>query len=145
MSESLVFEPTSWRVISRDYSHIIEEIQTPRESSNSLVMRNILFRDMSKLKCKEFIDQETGYISVFQYDYYDSTGNIIMKFHSEPHNDPKYQTRTEPFHLHVKKDAADLAALVRKSLPVSLRTVDGILTFIEHSAHLQYVFINTTK
>lgn len=131
-------KPTSWRFIRREFSHLIEETRELRDSTQSEVKVDIVFRDMSKLKCKEYI--KNGYISVFQYDLYDGYGNVIMKFHSEPHEDEESQTDTEPFHMHIKKDEKDYSASVRKALPVSLRTIEGILILVENSANLKYLY-----
>lgn len=136
---SLRLEPTSWRVISRDFSHLIAEIRELKGNSAAKAMYEIVFLDMSKLQCKEYIVD--GYIDVFQYDLYDGYMNIIAKFHSEPHEGlPKLQTATEPFHMHVKADEKDYAASVRKELPETLRTVEGILVLIENSASLKYLY-----
>lgn len=41
---------------------------------------------MTKLSCQEYI--KNNFIDFYHYDYYDADGNIIIKFHSEPHDDP---------------------------------------------------------
>ncbi|PER55717.1 hypothetical protein CN495_08160 [Bacillus thuringiensis] len=135
MSQKL--EPTSWRVIKRDFSHLIEEIRESRDSTRAEVQMTIVFRDMSKLKCREYVVD--GFIDVFQYDLYDGYGNVIAKFHSEPHKEEALQTATEPFHMHVRRDKQDYAASVRKPLPEQLRTVEGVLILLEHSENLKYL------
>ncbi len=80
-------------------------------------------------------------IEFFQYDLYDASGNIIIKFHSEPHERKAYQTETEPFHMHVKEDEKDLSASKRMSLDKRLREMDDILSFIKNSRHIQYLYL----
>ncbi|WP_268875908.1 toxin-antitoxin system TumE family protein [Gottfriedia acidiceleris] len=66
---------------------------------------------------------------------------MIIKYHSEPHHDLKYQTETEPFHMHVKVNELDLAASKRLPQPKQLRAIDDILINIVNGKHLNYVFI----
>lgn len=133
------YSKTSWPRIERDYDDVITEIRNSPNSEPGLVEKTIIFDDFNRLKCRERISD--GVIEFFQYDFYDSSGNVIIKYHSEPHSDPAYQTETEPFHMHIKKDKDDLAASVRIPLPVPLRTVDGILEHIIHSRYIKYVHI----
>lgn len=112
------YRPTSWSRIERDYDDIILEIRNSLNTEPDFVEKIVLLDDYSRLKCREFI--KLGIIEFFQYDYYDVNGNIIIKYHSEPHHDSKYQTETEPFHMHVKVNEMDLAASKRHPLPEQL-------------------------
>ena len=93
---------------------------------------------MTKLRCQEYI--KDGFIDFYHYDYYDAEGNIIMKFHSEPHDDEKYQTDTEPFHMHVPSDIYDLKASKRIKNKY-LQDLYSIMIYIVNGGHLQYLYI----
>jgi hypothetical protein len=133
------YSPSNWARIERDYDDIITEIRKTPNSEPSFVERVIIFDDHTRLKCRECI--KYGEIEFFQYDFYDANGNIIIKYHSEPHENPAYQTLTEPFHMHVKENADDLAASKRLPLPEQLRTIDGVLISIANGRYLKYAYI----
>ncbi|MFC3798920.1 DUF6516 family protein [Cohnella sp. GCM10012308] len=58
-----------------------------------------MFKDSSRLFVTEEISG--GFIEVSYYNWVDPDGQNILKFHSEPHDgDPRYQTTTEPHHVH---------------------------------------------
>lgn len=81
-------------------------------------------------------------LSIMDYDYYSSNGSIVMKFHSEPHDNIEQQTSTEPFHLHVKRDEQDLEASMR--LPNSrIQELWTIIETILISKHLKYAHSST--
>jgi len=105
---------TNYQFIEREF---IEEIEEMRDGAAGLkndppgaIRKTIVFKDFTKLSCQEFI--KDGFIDFYHYDLYDSNGNIIMKFHSEPHEEDQ-QTETEPFHMHVREDEFDLKASKR--------------------------------
>lgn len=133
------YKATSWARISRDYEDVIIEIRDSIRSESGLVEKTIVFDNMTKLKCRECIKNEE--IEFFQYDYYDSNGNIVVKYHSEQHDDSKHQTVTNPFHMHVREDDNDLAASKRLPLPEKLRRIDDILSHIIHGRYLKYAYI----
>ncbi|MED2765992.1 DUF6516 family protein [Bacillus thuringiensis] len=124
---SINYPPTSWLRIKEDFNEIISEIQDgfyEQGYKNKI----IIFYDFSKLKCREKITN--GVMELFQYDYYDENFNILMKFHSEPHEEEEYQTDTEPFHMHVNQDADDLACSFRTELYKPHQDLEGIIKFI---------------
>ena len=53
--------------------------------------------DMSGLSTKSFVFMTKPDLNLYALD---ENNKVIMKFHSEPHNDKRYQTSTEPFHIH---------------------------------------------
>lgn len=134
---------TNFRMIEREYSDLITEIRNvpldEGEHRCEIQKKIILFRNMSRLKCREIIKNE--FISIFQYDLYDSDGNIVMKFHSEPHMDQRYQTETEPFHLHVRVSSEDLAASKRLPLPEEYRELHKIIHFIQIAQYTIYLYM----
>ncbi|MGY0692013.1 toxin-antitoxin system TumE family protein [Virgibacillus sp. FSP13] len=136
---------TNFRFLEKSYSHLIEEI---RDRSNGFpskpgsIRKTIIFNDLSKMHCHEVV--KNNRIEFYHYDLYDSNGRIIIKFHSEPHNDSDYQTTTEPFHIHAKEHMDDLKA--SKRLPFLIAGEEGpkdlatILRFIEYSRFMQYYY-----
>lgn len=127
--------PTNFKVIEREYAGEIIEIRDgasglPNQAGS--VRKTIIFSDLPKLYCQEYI--KDGQIDYYHYDYYNSSGLIIIKFHSEAHPcSPEHQTTTEPFHLHVRKDSQDLAASLRLPIPNNhykelMHIIDLILT-----------------
>jgi hypothetical protein len=134
------YSATSWARIKRDYDDVITEIRDSKTSESGLIEKVVIFDDFTKLKCRERI--QYGLIEFYQYDYYDANGNIIVKYHSEPHEKKEYQTVTEPFHMHVKKDKTDLAASKRLPLPEVLRTLDSIIATIITGRYLKYAYID---
>ncbi|RHW39078.1 hypothetical protein D1B31_14060 [Neobacillus notoginsengisoli] len=77
--------------------------QSGMASSQSVIRKTILLDDGTKILATEHIKDEK--IAWFYYDYIDSNGLTLVKFHSESHDDgkkesKKYQTRTEPYHIH---------------------------------------------
>ncbi|MDA1674707.1 MULTISPECIES: toxin-antitoxin system TumE family protein [Bacillus cereus group] len=132
---------SNFRLIEKEYEDVIEEIRNGAAGLPSnppgAIRKTIVFKDLTKLSCQEIISE--GIIEFYQYDFYDSDGNIVMKFHSEPHEDKKYQTDTEPFHMHVRKDAYDLKASVR--LPNKhFKELVQVINLIIMSPHLHYAF-----
>lgn len=62
-----------------------------------------VFVDGSKLYVSEQISG--GLIEVSHHNWADPNGYEILKFHSEPHDgDRRYQTATEPHHVHPPTD-----------------------------------------
>jgi len=75
--------------------------------------------------------------------FYSPTGSIVIKFHSEPHEETKeHQTSTEPFHLHVKRDEQDQKASIR--LPNGrIRELWTIIETILMSKHLKDAHVSS--
>lgn len=73
-------------------------------SSYLCVRHTFVFKDGSRLLIKEFLTKN-GFIEAYFYDWADANGNVLLKFHADPHKNPKYQTETEPFHVHPPDDA----------------------------------------
>jgi len=76
-----------------------------RHTSYLYLRHTFIFKDGSRLYIREQLTKD-GFIETYYYDWEDENGNTILKFHSEPHpDDPRYQTDTEPFHVHPPDDA----------------------------------------
>lgn len=124
-----------------------DEITEIRDGANGLpsqpgaVRKTIIFSDLTKLSCQEII--KDGFIEYYHYDFYSPTGSIVIKFHSEPHEESKeHQTSTEPFHLHVKRDEQDQKASIR--LPNGrIRELWTIIETILMSKHLKYAHVSS--
>jgi len=73
-------------------------------SSRSFTRWTFTFLDRSKLCITEHL--RSSCIEVYFYNWVDSSGATLAKFHSEPHDgDRQYQTITEPFHIHPPDDS----------------------------------------
>lgn len=73
-------------------------------TSISFTRHTFVFTDMSRLLITEHLSR--GRIEIYFYDWVDEHGADILKFHSEPHKDDRrYQTSTEPYHIHPPADA----------------------------------------
>lgn len=99
--------PSNITLIEKEFRHIITDLRdgdgSGLMSSLSFQRYTIVFVDGGKLRITERISK--GSIDYSYYDWEQSEGRII-KFHSEPHpNDPKYQTLTEPHHIHPPAEA----------------------------------------
>lgn len=56
--------------------------------------------DNSLLYVTEYLNKQQ-LIEKYYYDWLSTDKRTILaKFHSEPHSDEKFQTKTEPFHVH---------------------------------------------
>lgn len=127
------------------HSEFDDEIYDLRDGAAGLInnppgaiRKTIVFNDLTKLSCQEVI--KDGIIDFYHYDFYDDRGNIIMKFHSEPHDDEDFQTETEPFHMHVKSDENDLKASKRVKNK-HLQELYNIMVFIVNGQYLKHAFI----
>jgi hypothetical protein len=65
------------------------------------IRKTILFHDMSKMHCIEFLDETRSEIELYWYDWYEPNQQLIMKFHAHYHKDgtPKEITVHDPFHI----------------------------------------------
>jgi hypothetical protein len=90
--------------LQRDFSAIIFDIRdgdsSGRPSTTQWVRKTIIFHNQTKLYVTEHLDN--GMIDFYYYDWVTPNDKVILKWHSEPHDDDKrYQTLTEPFHIHL--------------------------------------------
>ncbi|GFN32976.1 toxin-antitoxin system TumE family protein [Paenibacillus xylaniclasticus] len=88
--------------LERDYAHIIMDSRdgdgSGLMSSRKFTRHTFVFVDGSRLLVTEELDSDSIDVS---YYWVDQSGNTILSFHSEPHDkDPRYQTATEPHHIH---------------------------------------------
>jgi len=106
---SLEIPRSNFYFIESNFQDIIAEI---REGVGGLVSdsrntrKTIVFRDMSKMYCHEFLDRGKQYIELYWYDWYDNNKQLIMKFHAHYHEDgtPAKITQFDPYHIHVYSD-----------------------------------------
>lgn len=135
---------TSFSTVLKEFGNHILEIRNGANGRTDdppgAVRKTIVFKDMTKLSCQEFI--KDGIIDAYQYDFYDSKGNVVIKFHSEPHDEKHLQTKTEPFHLHVRSGPSDYKASIRKENPYSKELVEHILPLIILSPQMAYAYAN---
>ena len=97
--------PSNFKFIEQEFKDIIrytrETDQTGRTSNFSVLRKTYILIDNSKLYITEALNR--GKIDYYYYDWVDGERKDIMKFHSEPHDSPAYQTATEPYHIHGEK------------------------------------------
>ena len=93
---------TNFKTLETEFKDIIKSIRetdSTGEISTSLITRKTyILINKKKLYVTEFTSKNV--IKKYYYHLYDENNKVIMKFHSEPHNDKRYQTSTEPFHIH---------------------------------------------
>jgi len=96
--------------IGRDLGHgLLGEMRhTDRSGIPSSIYAQratITFIDGSKLYVTEYTNK-SGVIDKYYYDWVDPGGRLRAQYHSEPHErDRRYQTATEPYHIHPPKDS----------------------------------------
>ncbi|MPM91041.1 hypothetical protein SDC9_138166 [bioreactor metagenome] len=99
----VVLNKSNFKLIERDFADIITSVretdQTSHPSNSAVTRKTYRFIDNSFLSITERY-VSGGLIDFYNYDWYNSDKSIRMKFHSEPHEDEKYQTETEPYHVH---------------------------------------------
>ena len=97
--------PSNFKFTEQEFKDIIRHIretdQTGRTSNFLVSRKTYILMDDSKFYITEVL--KNGKIDYYYYDWVDKVGKDIMKFHSEPHDDPKYRTDTEPYHIHGEK------------------------------------------
>jgi hypothetical protein len=74
--------------------------QTGKASSPICQRKTFVFSDGSYLSVTEFLKGPK--IDYYNYDWYSESNKLLLKFHSEKHEDKRYQTPTEPYHIHAK-------------------------------------------
>ncbi|WP_248278564.1 DUF6516 family protein [Bacillus sp. DNRA2] len=131
-----------------DYKDIIDEV-TPIPSKRALIhhgpnvsvqAKRIKFKlhlEIPPLYCVEYIDNASGEIIEYHYDWEDSSG-ILMKFHAHYHPEeaPASVKQFDPFHLHVKIDGNDKEA--RKREPdTQYKCLYNVLYFIKSHAYVK--------
>jgi uncharacterized protein YodC (DUF2158 family) len=103
---------TVFKRIENEFKDIIK---FPREaigditSTKDMKVRLYILKDDSKFYVTEYV--KNGMIECSFYDWYSENDKMLLKFGSEAHKDEKYQTDTEPFHIHyldIKGQTKDL-------------------------------------
>lgn len=91
---------TNYEQIRKDFPIIIDIVDGDGElrSTKLVIRKTILFDDGTKLLTREYI--KNNRIAWFYYDYIDTNRLTLFKAHSEFHEEKKFQTITEPFHMH---------------------------------------------
>ncbi len=137
--------PTNFNLLERSFDQIVEirDGANGYPSNAGARRKTLIFDDNSKLSAQEFI--KNGKIDYYQYDFYDSKQNIMIKIHSEPHTeDEESQTITEPYHLHVKSDVFDLKASKRLPSRFMGKDLFSIIEFYLFSWHLKPAYATPT-
>ena len=101
-------EPTNFKLLEKEYANIItfsrETDDTGARSTAFSLRKTYVLIDGWTISIHEvYIKNKTDakiYIDYYHYNVYKDNKSII-KFHSETHDDPSYQTSTEPFHIHI--------------------------------------------
>lgn len=95
-------------LLEKEFNDIIqftqEKDQTGKSSTMLTQRRTFKFKDGSSLSITEILKE--GKIDYYHYDW-SKNEKILLKVHSEPHDDSAYQTKTEPYHMHIKGLLAD--------------------------------------
>ncbi|APC39276.1 toxin-antitoxin system TumE family protein [Clostridium estertheticum] len=96
-------EKSNFKLIEKEFSDLILTVaeidQTGMGSRPNVTRKTYTFKDNTFLSITErYISG--GIIDYYNYDLYNSNEEIIIKFHSEPHQNKKQQTKTEPYHIH---------------------------------------------
>lgn len=91
------------RLLEKQFASIILNVRdgdsTGRPSSMAAQRYTFTLIDGSKFYINERISNDV--IVMSYYDWVKSSGETILKFHSEAHDgDMRYQTSTEPHHIH---------------------------------------------
>ncbi|WP_429786293.1 toxin-antitoxin system TumE family protein [Brevibacillus centrosporus] len=94
--------------LQSDYADIIARIEDynneGKPSSMVALRKSIFFTDGTRLSVTERIlnsaPYNSRYTDKYQYDWTTAHGEVILKFHNEKHDDPRYQTNSEPHHIH---------------------------------------------
>ncbi len=131
---------SNFSFLERDFRDIILEIRDGSHgfpSEPGSVRKTIVFRSLSKMHCHEVSDGD-GYLAIYYYDWYDSKGNIIYKFHMHYHPDeaPEEVKKFDPFHIHRKRDALDTEGKERVE-NVHYRELYQILLLIREAAYIK--------
>lgn len=100
---------TNLKVLCSDFPEVILDVSERAEdgrTSTAFFAGGVLtLRDGSKLNIEEYLDKQ-GNVTKYHYNWLRHDGSdYILKFHSERHDNPQLQTRTEPHHVHVKTEA----------------------------------------
>ncbi|MGG3522553.1 DUF6516 family protein [Bacillus pseudomycoides] len=88
--------------IEKEFADIILQV-VPISRSFIRLVHHIKFKNIYYLECEEVIVPISGKppeIGKYYFNLFDENGQALIKFHSERHEDKRYQTPSEPFHIH---------------------------------------------
>jgi Family of unknown function (DUF6516) len=102
-SSSDSLPPSNFSVLESEFKDIIYNIEdgdgeNRPKSSVAVIRKTIKFQDGTQMYVTEHVDERV--IVLAFYDWHKRNGTRILGFHNEPHKDKRYQTKTEPFHIH---------------------------------------------
>ncbi|MGG0277998.1 toxin-antitoxin system TumE family protein [Bacillus rhizoplanae] len=109
--QGLGLPATDYSRLEQEFSDIILQMV---QVNGSMVkpIHHIKFKNGYYMEAEEVIILSNREIGLYYYNLYDSNGQAILKFHSERHSDRRYQTNTEPFHIH-KPPSVELSTMDR--------------------------------
>jgi Family of unknown function (DUF6516) len=136
---------TGFHVLKLDFPDLLMEIRDKDQRSLpsrymskgfSVQAKVLVFHDLSKLHCIEKVDIATQEIEEYWYDWENTQGEVIMKFHGHYHEPgtPPEITQFDPFHIHKKLNPQDYKASHRE-LNHQYRTVRDVLCFIRNAMY----------
>jgi len=96
---------TNFKQLYRDFPEVIEIVDTRSRPGREL--GTLSLKDGTKIEVEEYVDVN-GNMTIYHYNWLLRNGsNFILKFHNEPHDEPKLRTVTEPHHIHVRGPLGD--------------------------------------
>jgi hypothetical protein len=148
MKKTLGIKRTNFHRLERlDFRDIIEEVNdifglevpghhSPNVTVQAKRIRFKLFLSIPSLKCVEYIDNQTGEIIEYFYDWDDHDGTL-MKFHAHfhPEEAPDKVKEFDPFHLHLKENEFDNQAKKRER-DNEFKCLYNVLMFIKRHIYV---------
>lgn len=137
----------SFKYIECEFIDIIKKIndvdQNNKATSPLIRRKTYTFEDESFLSITEFLTDDGIHIEKFHYDWFDSSKQIILKVHSEPHDEKECQTKTEPHHSHIPD--VDHYGIYRRFPNEAIRTLPHLLELIRFCISYYRRYIKTNK
>lgn len=110
MSSDSAPEPSNFELLEDLFRDIILSVRpydrTGRETTLLCARKTYVLCNDTHLSVTEHYTRNHR-LDHYYYDWYRPEGAAkteILKFHSEPHDDQRYTTKTEPYHVHVPEE-----------------------------------------
>ncbi|QWG42932.1 hypothetical protein EXW31_00330 (plasmid) [Bacillus mycoides] len=135
--QSLGIPATDFNRIETEFADIILQMT---QINRSMVRPEymIRFKNGYRFEVSEVILLKNHEIGVYHYNLYDNKDVLLFQFHSERHEDHRYQTDSEPHHVH-KPKSVELSTMDRMSnfyhrdLYTIMECLRYMFTFAEHN------------